>query len=162
MKKLIIGFFLGLSITIFATVSVGDKITANLFNRLLDIKVVSGNNVFNAEINNIGDINKLNITDWIFRAGADSAGFYQLGFQNGLFSKPPICTCSVNTNNNVAGNDAYCNVGTASTTYTTINIQNAQSDATSQKINLICTRSEDDYIQAKSIRQLIEESGFIF
>jgi hypothetical protein len=48
MKKFFVGLILGLTITILASVSTGDKITADLINKILNIGVSTGENVCGA------------------------------------------------------------------------------------------------------------------
>ena len=162
MKKFILGLSFGLILTAVASVNSGDIISAELFNKLLDIKVSTGTNVYVASMDNSANIQSENISGWILK-NSSSSGLHKMNFSTGLFSTPPICTCSVNNGSTTtSSNDAFCNVGEASTGFILINMENAQSASTSQKANINCVRAGADYKPMKSIREIIQEAGFNF
>jgi len=166
-KSLILGFFLGLSISltlpVLGSFSAGQRITIEFINKILDISLRVEETSFMAKINSNGSIHSQTPAGWI------SSSNCRVGTGN--------YTCNLSLNNQ---EKMVCVIGKAENGNGVVTATLADSASTSSYIrvrthystknqyldrewSIHCMKKGIDYTNSfKTIREILENTGFIF
>ena len=155
MKKIIFGFIIGLMVTAIASVNPGQIIKSDLINKILDLKISTGENVFSVRVNGDGSVADESV-DFLTSSCSISGNDYFCLYTSSFSS-------SITQGMNCLSVDGS---GSGATVPTRVYVSNSTGfNFSNPKLNttrIICQKVGSDYHPMKTIRELIEEAGFIF
>ena len=166
-KGFILGFVIALSITVFASVSGGGKITAQLFNALLDIELPTGENTYSMTIttrtsNGTATVKHSSGTDFYSSVQRSSAGTYYIYPSTDFFKSNPTTVVSATHHGGVLHGTA---ITVENSTKDVISFRLSNIDGAAYDygdIKVVLQRNGIDYKPYKTIRQILINNGFQF